>query len=196
MLLSIHPIECQFFGGIGPRKFIVMARFPVGLRTDGCLSAASGKPQEAHTDTLAAEIGSLTLEFTRLSQLSNDPKYYDAIHRVMEQFDIHQNRTKLPGMWPVVVDAKDLSFLGNSDFTFGAMSDSLYEYLPKVCTSKHEWPCTSADGFSATHDARRTRRAIPKNVRRCSGRCEAAPTLSSNEQRQSRYLVIRQRPRE
>ncbi|KAA6410132.1 MAG: glycoside hydrolase family 47 [Lasallia pustulata] len=104
-------------------------RMPI-LRWDWS-SAASGKPQEAHTDTLAAEIGSLTLEFTRLSQLSNDPKYYDAIHRVMEQFDIHQNRTKLPGMWPVVVDAKDLSFLGNSDFTFGAMSDSLYEYLPK-----------------------------------------------------------------
>ena len=109
------------------------------------LPAASGKPQEAHTNTLGAEIGSLSLEFTRLSQLSKDPKYYDAIHQVVEQFDLHQNRTKLPGMWPVVMDAKHISFLEHSDFTFGAMSDSLYEYLPKVRTASRygDHPCYS-----------------------------------------------------
>lgn len=126
---------------------------PYGISSNRCLSAASGKLQEAHTNTLAAEMGSLTLEFTRLSQLSKDPKYYDAIHRIMEQFDLHQNR-KLPEMWPVVVDAKDLLFVGYSDFTFGAMSDSLYEYLPKVITTKYGGSHTTADGLSATHDAR------------------------------------------
>ena len=55
----------------------------------------------------------------------------------MEQFDLHQNCTKLPGMWPVVFNAKNVSFMGYSDFTFGAMSDSLYEYLPKVPTGSN-----------------------------------------------------------
>lgn len=127
---------------------------PYGISSNRCLSAASGKLQEAHTNSHAAQMGSLTLEFTGLSQLSKDPKYYDAIHRIMEHFDLHQDRTKLPGMWPVVVDAKDLSFVGHTAFTFGAMSDSLYEYLPKVITTKYGGSHTTADGLSATHDAR------------------------------------------
>ncbi|KAI9876893.1 MAG: hypothetical protein M1830_005374 [Pleopsidium flavum] len=94
-------------------------------------SAVQGKPQEALENVLVAEIGSLSLEFTRLSQLSKDPKYFDAIQRITEQFDLQQNHTKLPGMWPVVVNAKDLSFTGDNTFTLGAMADSLYEYLPK-----------------------------------------------------------------
>jgi hypothetical protein len=35
-------------------------------------------------------------------------------------------------MWPVVVNAKDEDFTGDSGFTLGAMADSVYEYLPKV----------------------------------------------------------------
>lgn len=96
------------------------------------LSAAQRKPQEAEAWVLVAEIGSLSLEFTRLSQLSEDPKYFDAIQRITDQFVLQQNKTKLPGMWPVVVNAKDMDFAGENTFSLGAMSDSLYEYLPKV----------------------------------------------------------------
>lgn len=79
-----------------------------------------------------AEIGSLTLEFTRLSQLSGDPRYFDAISRITDQFEAQQMKTKLPGMWPVLVNARDADFTIDSGFTVGAMADSLYEYLPKV----------------------------------------------------------------
>lgn len=79
-----------------------------------------------------AEIGSLSLEFTRISQISGDPKFFDAIQRIYDVLEREQALTKLPGMWPVVVNAKDGNFTGDSGFTLGAMADSVYEYLPKV----------------------------------------------------------------
>ncbi|KAI9795629.1 MAG: hypothetical protein M1835_005414 [Candelina submexicana] len=91
----------------------------------------TGKPQVAHETTLVAEIGSLSLEFTRLSQLTNDPKYFDAIQRITDAFDEGQNKTLVPGMWPIVIDAAVLSFTKAGTFTLGGMADSLYEYLPK-----------------------------------------------------------------
>ena len=86
--------------------------------------------QSASTNTIVAEIGSLTLEFTRLSQLTGDPKYFDATARIMSEFQKTQALTKLPGLWPTIVDAKRLTFDGTG-FTLGGMADSLYEYLPK-----------------------------------------------------------------
>lgn len=92
--------------------------------------AFEGADQEAGGSTLIAEIGSLTLEFTRLSQLTGDLKYFDAIQRIMNEFDVKQSLTKLPGLWPVVMNAKLITFK-DTGFTLGGMADSLYEYLPK-----------------------------------------------------------------
>ncbi|OKL59380.1 hypothetical protein UA08_05251 [Talaromyces atroroseus] len=88
-------------------------------------------PQEAGDNVLVAEIGSLTLEFTRLSQLTNDDRWFDAIQRIMDAFEAQQELTKVPGLWPVVVNAKTMNFHEFSGFTIGGMADSLYEYLPK-----------------------------------------------------------------
>lgn len=93
-------------------------------------STMRGEEQEAGESTLIAEIGSLTLEFTRLSQLTGDLKYYDLIERVMTELYKAQSKTQLPGLWPVVMNAKTLSF-DDRGFTLGGMADSLYEYLPK-----------------------------------------------------------------
>lgn len=93
--------------------------------------AAAGKAQVASTGTLVSEIGSLSLEFTRLSQITNNPKWFDAVQRISDVFADQQNKTKLPGMWPVLVNAQDQDFTGDTGFTLGGMSDSLYEYLPK-----------------------------------------------------------------
>jgi mannosyl-oligosaccharide alpha-1,2-mannosidase len=86
--------------------------------------------RDAGDSVLAAELGSLTLEFTRLSQLTGDSKYYDAIYRVMLAFEQSQQSTRLPGLWPTVINARRLSFDGKH-FTISGMVDSLYEYLPK-----------------------------------------------------------------
>jgi len=92
--------------------------------------SAEGLPIKASRSTLLAELGSLTLEFTRLTQLTKDPKYFDAVQRITNVLEDAQMTTKLPGLWPVVVDAERLEF-SNSQFTMGGMADSTYEYLPK-----------------------------------------------------------------
>ena len=94
--------------------------------------AIAGKKQIAGDSVLVSEPGSLTLEFTRLSQITGDMKYFDAVQRIMAFFEDQQSRTKLPGMWPVVINQKDGNFRDYGAFTIGGMADSLYEYLPKV----------------------------------------------------------------
>ncbi|GIJ87117.1 hypothetical protein Asppvi_006020 [Aspergillus pseudoviridinutans] len=94
--------------------------------------AARGEEQVAAEGVVVAEIGTFTLEFTRLSQITGDPKWFDAIHRVMGIFYRQQDLTKLPGMWPVVVNAREEDFTQDTTYTLGAMADSVYEYLPKM----------------------------------------------------------------
>ncbi|KAL1587180.1 hypothetical protein WHR41_04407 [Cladosporium halotolerans] len=65
----------------------------------------SSQPHRASTRAVLAEIGSLSMEFTRLAQLTKEPKYYDAIARVTDALGEFQNNTRLPGMWPTYVDA-------------------------------------------------------------------------------------------
>lgn len=94
--------------------------------------AAAGEKQVADDGVLVAEIGSLEIEFTRLAQITHDDKWYDLTARIMSTFDQQQNSTNLPGMWPLVVNAKARDFSSGTVFTFGAMADSVYEYLPKM----------------------------------------------------------------
>ncbi|CAK3989285.1 endoplasmic reticulum mannosidase MNL2 [Lecanosticta acicola] len=63
----------------------------------------------ASTRVVMAELGTLSLEFTRLAQLTGEPKYYDAIARVTDALEEFQNRTRLPGMWPTILDASGCS---------------------------------------------------------------------------------------
>ena len=132
MLLLIPRTECQLLTGTGKRKHI-RCNF---VDNANCHRAAAGEPQEASIWTVVAEIGSLSLEFTRLTQVSGDPKYFDAIQRITDYFDSQQNLTQLPGMWPIGINAKEAIFTGDitgeNTFTVGALSDSLYEYLPKA----------------------------------------------------------------
>ncbi|KAH9906338.1 glycoside hydrolase family 47 protein [Xylariomycetidae sp. FL2044] len=80
----------------------------------------------------SAAIASSSLEFTRLSQLTGDDKYYDAINRVTLVLDEWQNKTAMPGMWPTYLDMKQQQLDSDSSFTLGGLADSLYEYLPKT----------------------------------------------------------------
>ncbi|CAG8959476.1 hypothetical protein HYFRA_00001374 [Hymenoscyphus fraxineus] len=88
------------------------------------------KALEGEDGVLVAQIGSLSLEFTRLAQLTGKRKYFDGVSKVMSYLDKAQNKTQIPGLWPSQVDTREPSFGGNA-FTLGAWADSLYEYLPK-----------------------------------------------------------------
>ncbi|KAK3676153.1 hypothetical protein LTR78_003903 [Recurvomyces mirabilis] len=94
-------------------------------------NSALGGLQEAARFSLLAEVGSLTLEFTRLSQLTGNHKWYDAIARITDLFEDQQNRTKVPGLFATQIDTKNADFTRDVTFSFGGMADSLYEYFPK-----------------------------------------------------------------
>jgi mannosyl-oligosaccharide alpha-1,2-mannosidase len=86
---------------------------------------------EADSHGPIASPGSLSLEFTRLSQITKDPKYYAAISRITDLLEKQQNLTKIPGMWPTMIDAHNELF-NQREFSIGALADSLYEYFPKM----------------------------------------------------------------
>ena len=65
----------------------------------------ASQPHRASTRVVMAELGSLSVEFTRLAQLTKEAKYYDAIARITDELEKFQSKTKIPGLWPVHVDA-------------------------------------------------------------------------------------------
>ncbi|KAM0495502.1 hypothetical protein ACHAP8_008096 [Fusarium lateritium] len=92
--------------------------------------ARSGK-QVAGVHDPSASPSSLVMEFTKLSMLTGDPKFYDATDRVTQFLVKVQNSTLLPGMWPLSLDFQNEQANDNT-FSLGALADSLYEYLPKM----------------------------------------------------------------
>jgi len=103
---------------------------------DGVLIAQIGEIGRQQGANIASTyrltlIGSLSLEFTRLAQLTGKRKYFDGISKITNYLDFAQNHTQVPGLWPSQVDTRGPTFDGGS-FTLGAWADSLYEYLPKV----------------------------------------------------------------
>ena len=65
----------------------------------------ASQPHRAPTRAVLAEIGSLSVEFTRLAQITNENKYYDVIARITNEFEEWQSKTNLPGLFPKYVDA-------------------------------------------------------------------------------------------
>lgn len=94
--------------------------------------AAAGEKQEAPDWAYVAEIGTLCLEFTRLSLITGDPKWFDATERIMLELKKQQMKTQLPGMWPIGVDLQKMVFTNHNVFTLGSKADSVFEYLPKM----------------------------------------------------------------
>lgn len=87
--------------------------------------------QVAGTHDPSACPTSLSLEFTRLAQLTGQDKYYDAIDRVRAFLERTQDQSMLPGMWPRELNFRAEEVFSDTTFTLGALADSLYEYLPK-----------------------------------------------------------------
>ncbi|KAK4097078.1 glycoside hydrolase family 47 protein [Parathielavia hyrcaniae] len=93
--------------------------------------AKKGRQIAGYNDPSASPC-SLSLEFTRLSLLTGDPKYYDAVARITDFLEQTQDQSKLPGMWPKLIDFRDQTVNTEIGFSLGAWADSLYEYLPKM----------------------------------------------------------------
>lgn len=79
-----------------------------------------------------AAMATLSLEFTRLSQLTGDRRFYTVIDGLKHELNRTQDATRLPGLWPVFVNLKRDFVVDGGTFTLGAQADSGYEYLPKM----------------------------------------------------------------
>lgn len=77
-------------------------------------------------------IGSLTMEFTRLAQITSQAKYYDIVAKLTIMMDRTSNSTAIPGLWPTSINAANEQFNSSRYFSIGAMADSTYEYFPKM----------------------------------------------------------------
>ncbi|TXT13600.1 hypothetical protein VHUM_00967 [Vanrija humicola] len=78
-----------------------------------------------------AEVGSMTLEMTRLSQITGNRTYYDLVQRATDYLDEHvAPRSKYHPLIPMhfVPDGKAPM---HGSYSFGAMADSYFEYLIK-----------------------------------------------------------------
>jgi mannosyl-oligosaccharide alpha-1,2-mannosidase len=66
----------------------------------------ASQPHRASARASLAELGSLSMEFTRLAQLTHEDKYYDAVARITNALEEYQNRgTRIEGVFPDNVDA-------------------------------------------------------------------------------------------
>lgn len=95
-------------------------------------------PSWMHGSAVLSEFTTLQLEFRKLSLLSGDKRYDDAVTRVME---VLQRDTVRPndGLYPASFNIMQGHF-SNEHLTFGAYGDSCYEYLLKqyLLTNKTE----------------------------------------------------------
>ncbi|KAK1753069.1 glycosyl hydrolase family 47-domain-containing protein [Echria macrotheca] len=70
--------------------------------------AYNQNPKRASSNSGVAELGSMSMEFTRLAQLTGKNKYYDAIARITDALEDLQNRadgSAIPGIFPQNLDA-------------------------------------------------------------------------------------------
>ncbi|KAH6440054.1 alpha-1,2-Mannosidase [Parastagonospora nodorum] len=77
-------------------------------------------------------LGSLTMEFTRLAQITENKKYYDIVARISKMMRHAQDTTQMPGLWPTTINAAKEDFNSSRYFSIGALADSTYEYFPKM----------------------------------------------------------------
>lgn len=66
----------------------------------------ASRPKRASAGSNLAELGSLSMEFTRLAQITKDDRYYDAVARITDAlYDWQERGTLLDGIFPDRVDA-------------------------------------------------------------------------------------------
>lgn len=91
--------------------------------------AFASQIHRASTHVVMSEIGSLSMEFTRLAQLTKDNKYYDAIARITNNFQQWQNHTRAPGLWPAYLDASGCERISTTTSTTQKIGDNTVERL-------------------------------------------------------------------
>lgn len=99
--------------------------------------------------TVLADCGSLSLEFTYLSEITNDPRY--ANHKKEINKALRPLRTR-NGLYPYMLDPSTGKYF-NEQVLFGANADSFYEYLLKTWIQSGSKDNEMQDWFIQTIDS-------------------------------------------
>ncbi|KAJ3202878.1 hypothetical protein HK099_001705 [Clydaea vesicula] len=78
-----------------------------------------------------ADVGTNLMEFTRLSQISKDPKYEKAARKGFQSLKKAGKNMQIPYLYPMEISV-DNGGGRNFQYTIGACTDSFYEYLLKM----------------------------------------------------------------
>ncbi|WVW82696.1 hypothetical protein I302_104707 [Kwoniella bestiolae CBS 10118] len=112
------------------KAFDTVSGLPAG-RIDPGLPAG----EQIHLSTVSiAEVGSMSLELIRLSQVTNDRKWFDLAQRAMEYLEERViPRSTQPPLIPMWFQPDaSIEHVQAGGFTFGGLADSYYEYLIKT----------------------------------------------------------------
>ncbi len=145
-LLSAHQMDgdgrwLELARDLGDRMLPTFAS-PTGLphvRVNLATGAVEG------TENNPAEIGTLTLEFGLLSELTGDPRYHDAVKAAVSR--LHAQRSTL-GLVGSAIDIENGDWLNPTSHVGGGI-DSYYEYLLKA------WLLFGDEDFKAMWEAGR-----------------------------------------
>lgn len=94
--------------------------------------ALAGEEQILPQNQSLTVLGSYAMEFTRLSQITGEMKWYDAAQRISKALEDQQHRTQVPGLWPRGYQTDPLDLTKDTSFTLGSEADSAYEYMLKM----------------------------------------------------------------
>lgn len=150
--VNVFETNIRYLGGLlaaydlSKRKVLLQKAIELGDLIYGAFNTANRMPVdnldfEAAKDgsglvvedsVVSASPGTLTLELTRLSQVTGNPKYYDAITDIVDLFYRGQNQTALPGLFPMYVSMRREDVTTGDIFTISGNADSAYEYFPKM----------------------------------------------------------------
>ncbi|KAF1361046.1 seven-hairpin glycosidase [Lizonia empirigonia] len=133
--LSGEPVLLEKAVQIGEmlyRAFDTENQTPTGWLDIEKAKDPESRPHKSETSICFACLGSLTMEFTRLAQITQQSKYYDAVARITTLLDRSQDTTRIPGLWPTTLNARREEFNQSRFFSLGALADSTYEYFPKM----------------------------------------------------------------
>ncbi|CAG8521288.1 13146_t:CDS:10, partial [Gigaspora rosea] len=87
-------------------------------------NSVSGFPYDSWDLTNLAQIGTLQLEFMKLSQLTGDSEFFFKINNITQVLDSIPK--PIPGLYPLYLDHETGEFIAH-DISFGGSGDSFYE---------------------------------------------------------------------
>jgi mannosyl-oligosaccharide alpha-1,2-mannosidase len=94
--------------------------------------AKAGRAYQVADDTATGEMAAVMLEFTKLSQLTGDGRYFNAIAQVVDRLAEDQDRSQMAGLWPATTSRPPDREYHEQTFDIAGRLGAAYDALPKM----------------------------------------------------------------